>query len=285
MYKHYIFPLLKIIFLCFFTSFSFGQHQKYDPTKIDSLSFTNNRKLLNSLNTDKFQKGIYKSGNATIPYRLLSPKHTNEKTKYPLVITFHNSSRIGDNNEDQLEPFARIWLRDEISEQYPCYVLAPQFSKRSSNYETDSNGVLISKPSEDVFELLKLIGQIEKEYPDIDQNKIYLIGYSMGASTAQNLMCIEPDKFAAMVSVAAVPDLSALNKFKGKNIWLIHGTEDQENPYAGSVELYHKLKGNKNLIFTTFTYLQHNNIVIPFLTNDKIQKWLFKQRKHGKSKS
>ncbi len=53
----------------------------------------------------------------------------------------------------------------------------------------------------------------------------------MGGSTAQNLMNLDPDTFGAVVSVAAVPDLSNLNKIKDKNIWLIHGKQDDENPY------------------------------------------------------
>ena len=195
------------------------------------------------------------------------------------MITFHNSTRIGNDNENQLEPFAKIWLRDEIYEKYPCYVVAPQFNTRSTNYEMNEQSIQISEPSNEVFSLLKLIKDLEKDYPNIDKNRIYLIGYSMGGSTAQNLMNLNPDIFAAIVSVAAVPDLSNLNKIKEKNIWLIHGKKDNENPYIGSVELYTQLSTSKNLTFTTFTNLHHNNIVIPFLVTDEIPKWLFEKRR------
>jgi predicted peptidase len=92
-------------------------------------------------------------------------------------------------------------------------------------------------------------------------------------------MNLQPNSFAAVVSVAAVPDFSNLNEIKGKNIWLIHGQKDDENPYIGSIELYNKLSSDKNLIFTTFTNLNHNNIVIPFLITDEIPKWLFEKRR------
>ena len=98
----------------------------------------------------------------------------------------------------------------------------------------------------------------------------------MGASTAQNLFNINPKKFAALVSIAGVPDFSNLKKLKDKNIWLIHGKKDIENPYIGSAELYNRLGNNKNLVFTTFNNLQHNNIAIPYLLSDEIPKWLFK---------
>jgi len=270
----------RIILLLIFTiNQAFGQKKEFRDTEVDTLTFLNNRKLLNSLNTDKFQKKTFVENDIKIPYRFLTPKNNRINEKFPLVITFHNSTRIGNDNENQLEPFAKIWLRDEIYEKYPCYVVAPQFNTRSSNYETNKEGVQVSKPSSEVFALLKLIEELEKEHPNIDKNKIYLIGYSMGASTAQNLMNLQPNTFAAVVSVAAVPDLSNLNKIKEKNIWLIHGKKDDENPYIGSVELYNRLSSNKNLVFTTFTNLNHNNIVIPFLVTDEIPKWLFKKHR------
>ncbi|AZB28191.1 prolyl oligopeptidase family serine peptidase [Chryseobacterium balustinum] len=270
---------LIILLLIITINQAFGQKKEFRDTEVDTLTFLNNRKLLNSLNTNTFQKKIFVDNDIQIPYRFLTPKNNRTNEKFPLVITFHNSTRIGNDNENQLEPFAKIWLRDEIYERFPCYVVAPQFNKRSTNYEIDKDGIQVSKPSNDVSTLLKLIKDLEKEYPNIDKNKIYLIGYSMGGSTAQNLMNLSPNAFAAIVSVASVPDFSNLIKIKEKNIWLIHGKKDDENPYIGSVELYNKLSSNKNLIFTTFTNLNHNNIVIPFLVTDEIPKWLFEKRR------
>jgi predicted peptidase len=260
-------------------NFIFAQDKEFRDTTVDSLTFVNNRKLVNSLNTDVYENKIFTKKDIVIPYRLLTPKNNIKSQKYPLIITFHNSTRIGNDNENQLEPFAKNWLRTEIYNKYQCYVIAPQFNKRSSNYEKNVEDIQISKPSSDVFVLLELIKNVEKEYPNIDKNRIYLIGYSMGASTAQNLLNIAPNKFAATVSVAAVPDFSNLKKLSKKNIWLIHGGKDDENPYIGSLELFNKLPSNKNLIFTTFSNLNHNNIVIPFLITDEIPKWLFEKHK------
>ncbi|WP_202703558.1 prolyl oligopeptidase family serine peptidase [Flavobacterium sp. UGB4466] len=279
MHKRNSKQIITVLFLTLSLNFSFAQKKEFRETTVDSLTFVNNRKVLNSLNTDSFLKRIFTKDNIQIPYRFLTPKDNNNHQKYPLVITFHNSTRIGNDNKNQLEPFAKIWLRPEIYTKYQCYVIAPQFSERSSNYEKNSDGIPISKPSTAVFALLELIQNIEKEYPNIDKNKIYLIGYSMGGSTAQNLLNIAPNQFAAMVSVAAVPDFSNLKKLSKKNIWLIHGKKDDDNPYIGSVELFAKLSSNKNLTFTTLNNLNHNNIVIPFLLTEEIPKWLFEKHK------
>ncbi|MCC9065193.1 alpha/beta fold hydrolase [Flavobacterium piscisymbiosum] len=277
MYKRNI--ELLALFLILTVNFAFAQKKEFRATTVDSLTFVNNRKILNSLNTDSFVKKTFTKENIQIPYRFLTPKKSSNNQKYPLVITFHNSTRIGNDNENQLEPFAKIWLRPEIYNKYQCYVIAPQFSSRSSTYEKNSDGIQISKPSKDVFALLELIEKVEKENPNIDKNRIYLVGYSMGGSTAQNLLNIAPDKFAAIVSVAAVPDFSNLKKLSKKNIWLIHGQKDDDNPYVGSLELFNKLSSNKNLAFTTLSNLNHNNIVIPFLITEEIPKWLFEKHK------
>lgn len=279
MNKRNLKEILTIIFLILIANSTFAQKNELREAIVDSLTFVNNRKTVNSLNTDVYVKKTFTKENIQIPYRLLKPKSNSNNQKYPLVITFHNSSRIGNDNENQLEPFAKIWLRPEIYNKYQCYVIAPQFSKRSSNYEKNIDGIQISKPSKDVFALLELIKNVEKEYPNIDKNRIYLIGYSMGASTAQNLLNIAPNKFSATVSVAAIPDFSNLKKLSKKNIWLIHGEKDDENPYMGSLELFNKLFLNKNLIFTTFSNLNHNTIVIPFLITEEIPKWLFEKHK------
>ncbi len=43
-----------------------------------------------------------------LPYRLLLPKNFNKDKKYPVIITLHNSSRIGNDNEKQVEHLAKI---------------------------------------------------------------------------------------------------------------------------------------------------------------------------------
>lgn len=259
---------------------SYAQTHTFDDKTIDSVEFSRTKKALNDLTVDKFQKRIYLNGRSRIPYRILMPKDAQAK-KHPLVITFHNSTRIGNDNENQLEPLARIWLRENIYSNFNCFVIAPQFNERSSNYQQENDGVLTATPSDDAREILKLIEEIERTYP-VDKNKIYLVGYSMGASTAQNILNINPEKFAALVSIAGVPDLSNLKKLKNKKIWLIHGKKDIENPYIGSTELYARLGNNKNLVFTTFNNLEHNNIIIPYLLSDEIPKWLFKTSRYLK---
>lgn len=250
-----------------------------DNTQIDSLRFVETRKNLNELPTDRYTTGSFSHASIEMPYRLLLPETQIKGTKYPLVITLHNSSRIGTDNNAQLEHLAKIWLRQDIRDQYPCFVLAPQFSKRSSEYIQNDTGYLISSPSEEVAVLNELIRRIIKENPNVDKKRIYLIGYSMGGSTVQNLLRYNGKMIAAVVSIAGVPDMQATTYLNKLPTWLIHGKMDTENPFRGSEMLYKKLQQNKNLSFTEFTNLNHGNIVIPFLLDNRIPDWLFSQHK------
>ena len=268
-----------ILALLLLTNISFAQHQILNDLTVDSLTFVQTRAIVNQLTTNRFEKKSYKQGKKELPYRILLPKNYDQRKKYPLILTFHNSSRIGNDNENQLEPLARIWLREEIYDQFNAIVVAPQFNTRSSNYVVNENGILSSKPSTDIDLVLTLIKDLKKEYSTIDQNRILLVGYSMGASTAQNLLSKSPNIFAGVIAIAAVPDFSNLKAFKNKPIWLIHGQKDTENPYNGSVELYNKIKSNQKVIFTTYSSLDHNNINIPFLLSEEIPKWVFGQQR------
>lgn len=253
---------------------SLSQTYLIDSIKIDSATLVNTKAILNKLSTDLFEKNHFTDEGSILPYRLLKPKYYDPSKKYPLIITFHNSTRIGNDNEKQLEPLARIWLRDSIYNQCNCFILVPQFNTRSSLYSSGENGIVHSRPSKDVASILLLIDKIQHRYA-IHKKKVFLIGYSMGASTAQNLMALAPQKFAALISIAGTPDFSNLKGLKHKKILIIHGEQDFENPYLGSKVLVEKLKGNKKLTFLNFPYLNHDNIMIPLLLNDKLSNWLF----------
>lgn len=272
---------LNIIFTFFqillFSNQSNAQIQVFDDTKVDCLTFIETRNKINKLPNSIFEKRIFKEGNKELPYRLLFPKNYDKRKKYPVIITFHNSTRIGTDNERQLEHLSKIWIKENIYNKYRAFVIVPQFNERSSIYAKANQEIATSKPFKDIHLVLNLLKEFQKKYKT-DNSRIYLIGYSMGASTAQNLINIEPKKFAAIVSIAAVPDFTNLDRWNEKSIFLIHGKKDIDNPYEGSLELFKRLKGNKNLLFKTYNELDHNNITIPFLLNNEIPNWLFKQK-------
>ncbi len=253
-----------------------AQKSEIKTLPFDSTAFALSRKQLNSLDAKPFEKLTYNTAGVVLPYRLLAPREIKSGAKYPLIIALHNSSRLGNDNENQLEPLTRTWLTAAMRTKFPAFVLAPQFETRPTQYAfNEAYQVTTATPQKNLQALLQLIVEMSKN-PQIDTKRIYLIGYSMGGSTAQHLLSQKPELFAAAIAVAGVPDFSNLASIKNKPIWLIHGKQDDENPFSGSQKLFELLKGNTKARFTIYENLNHNNINYPLLATDELAKWLFK---------
>lgn len=243
----------------------------------DSASLTAARKHFNSLPDADYTAGIYTAGNGhTIPYRLLKPEQAQPGKKYPLVITLHNSSRIGSDNQRQLEPLARIWLDTAIRKAYPAFVLAPQFAQRSANYTTDNTGEIVSAvPDADLLQLVPLIDSMKQWYA-VDADRIYVAGYSMGGSSALSLVAHTQHLFAAAVAIAPVTEMDSVARLRQTPIWLIHGTDDTENPFTVSQRFYQAAGEQAPILFWQVKQATHNTIVAPELLSDKIPAWLLR---------
>ncbi|MGZ3873334.1 MAG: prolyl oligopeptidase family serine peptidase [Mucilaginibacter sp.] len=111
----------------------------------------------------------------------------------------------------------------------------------------------------------------------IDPRKIYVIGFSMGASTAINAMGQRPDLFAAAVSISGIPEFDQLDVIALKPIWFIHGDADTENPIASDALFYKKLQEQKarNIRYWQVEGLQHEIYPELYMT-DEIPKWLWR---------
>lgn len=245
--------------------------------QIDSASGADARKRLNNLPDADYEPGYYTTANKqTIPYRILKPARQASGKKYPLVITLHNSSRIGTDNQKQLEPLARIWLDRQIRHKYPAFVLAPQFPVRSANYTTDSAGTIVSAvPDTILLQIIPLIDSIKRQY-SIDTNRVYVMGYSMGGSSALSLLAHTRNTFAAAVAIAPVTEMERVSALTKTPVWLIHGMEDTENPFTVSKRFFKAAGQAAPIRFWQIAGATHNTIVAPELLSGKIPAWLFK---------
>lgn len=127
-------------------------------------TFFGTRDVINKLSNDLFEKHTYTKDNKSLPYRLLKPKKYNKTKRYPVIITFHNSSRIGNDNEKQLEHLSKIWIREDILDKYVAFVIVPQFNERSSKYLKDENGILKSAPFNDIHLILDLLDDVQNRH-------------------------------------------------------------------------------------------------------------------------
>jgi predicted peptidase len=194
-------------------------------------------------------------------YALHIPANT--KDKKPLIIFLHGSGEKGTDIEKvKIQgPFKYI-----KNHELDAYILAPQCPEN----EEWNNEVLY-----------RLILKIQKEN-NIDLNRIYLTGLSLGGWGTWNLAFAHPDMFAAIVPISGFVDLIQLEeacKIAAIPTRVFHGLmDDVVNPdYA--IAIYKELKKcNGNVELTIFDDAGHDSWSRVY-DNQEIYDWMFKQIK------
>lgn len=234
---------------------------------------------MKSLNNDIFDTASFVGKEQIeIKYRLSKPKQQKANEKYPLVIVYHGSGRpIGTDNKSQLGILQKLFASPDIQNKYPAYVLAPQFPTRSSDYVMDTTRNLLASTSRSCLNsVLQLIDSLKSNL-NIDNKRIYVIGFSMGGSTVINSLSARPELFAAGISISGIPQFDKIHEMAAIPIWLIHGIDDTENPINSDEQFYKET--SSNVRFWKLKATTHDNVFTTQLLGETLPKWLFKQRK------
>lgn len=246
--------------------------------KADSLQSLARIRFIKSLDYSDFKAGKFENGNVAVNYRFLKPKKIEQDKKYPLILVFHGSGAVGTNNTAQMGVLSEMWLLQENREKYPVYVLSPQFPVRSSNYHLDeSRNVKVSQSNEYLDLVLKSIDSLIIN-ENIDPNRIYVMGFSMGGATTSNAISKRPDLFAAAVNISGISQFDKMDSLLKMPIWIVHGSLDTDNFPQSNFKFFDEMKAKGKVVLWEFKDKYHNNILSAELV-DQIPKWLFKQIK------
>jgi len=200
---------------------------------------------------NEFQARTYTSTKGQkLSYRLFIPKNYDKNKTYPLVLTLHGSGQRGTDNSGQLNvKFNNMWADDTIQQKHPSFVLAPQCPPNWRWVETDwgkgsfklgdsAGQVPLSPPLHAVSEILD---SLEKEF-NLDKQRIYVNGLSMGGYGTWNMIQWFPTRFAAAIPVCGAGDPSKANRIKNISVWAFHGDKDGIVPVSGSRDMINALK-------------------------------------------
>ena len=194
-------------------------------------------------------------------YILHVPKNT--KDKKPLMIFLHGSGEKGTDIEKVKVHGPLKYLK---THELDSYILAPQCPE---NEYWDSEV------------LYQLILKVQKEN-NIDTNRIYLTGLSMGAWGAWNLAFAHPEKFAALVTIAGYVDrIPMIENCKIAEIptRIFHGILDDTVSLEYSIAIYKKLKDcSIDIQLTIFDDANHDSWSRVY-DNQAIYDWMFNQIK------
>lgn len=179
-----------------------------------------------NLIVDDFQNSVYKNSEGReLSYSLFVPKNYDPNESYPLVVFLHGAGERGYNNQTPLKANegAVVWAGEFVQKRNPCFVLAPQCPQNSA--WTDLWGGNPFKPTPYLEMVHELILELQKKY-NIDKNRIYLTGLSMGGFGTWALAISHPDTFAALVPICGGGDPSKANLIAHIPTWVFHAEDD-----------------------------------------------------------
>jgi predicted esterase len=229
-------------------------------------------------------------------YRMVRPTNATPGVKTPVLIYLHGGGLRGDNNIDQVPEFHEQML--EGAEQYGALSIDPQCPeftgwvadasrtprRPGATSQADQAPAAATKPSRQSAEPLKLLAELipslEKEF-NLDFDRVYIVGGSMGAAGTWTMLDAYPDMFAAAVVRSGRGDPSKAFRFAHVPVWLAHGDKDKTVPVEGSREMVKALKqAGGNPRYNEFHGLGHSGMPI----EPELMPWLFAQRKSAQVK-
>lgn len=199
----------------------------------------------------------------TYSYGYLLHKPQNIKTKKPLIVFLHGS---GEKGTDLEKVKIHGPLKYVKHHELDAYILAPQCPD-NTYWESES--------------LYQLILKVSQEN-NVDANRIYLTGLSMGGWGTWNLAIAHPDMFAAIVPIAGFVDRVPLIedcKIAAIPTWIFHGLLDDVVDVNYSSVIYKRLKAcNANVKLTIFDDANHDSWSRVY-DNPEIYEWMLQQIK------
>ena len=193
-----------------------GETYAANPTAIANDSVIN-------LVVDDFQQLEFTDSatGITLKYNLYVPEGYDATQSYPLVLFIHDAGVVSDLTQMTLLQGIGgvIWATPEEQAKHPSFVLAPQYSSAIVNDNSEATA--------DLDATVALIQSLESEY-NIDENRIYTTGQSMGCMASIALMIKYPDLIAGAMLVAGQWDATAMATLTEQNMWIIVSEGDEK---------------------------------------------------------
>jgi pimeloyl-ACP methyl ester carboxylesterase len=207
-----------------------------------------------------------------LSYRFLTPEGYDSTKHYPLLLSLHGGAGYGTDNIKQLAS----WEIEKLTEphnrkKYPVFIVAPQIMHGSA-----WGGVtrLVTRDTI-VFDLLNAL---KTEY-NIDPDRVYVAGHSLGGYGTWHFIETRPDEFAAAIPLSGAGDPALAKNMVNVPIWAFHGETDRNVPVEGSRDVINAIRqaGGKPK-YTEFPEVGH--YLNPSLNaTPGILDWLFAQRR------
>jgi predicted peptidase len=228
-----------------------------------------------------FEKRTFVRDGIKLPYRLELPANYDSTKKYPIILFLHGAGERGSDNESQLTYIDKIFGSEQFRQKYPAFILAPQCPKDKRWVEVDWS--LMHHTIPDTMSIpmrltVALLLSIIHKY-NIDTDRIYVTGLSMGGFGTWDIIARFPHLFAAAIPICGGGDEKTAPKIAHIPIWAFHGTLDKVVPVQRSRNMIAAIKkAGGNPKYTEVPNKGHLVWNTAYATPGLWQ-WLFSQKK------
>ncbi len=235
---------------------------------------------------ERFEARVFKSGDSSLPYRLLRPKDYDANQCYPLVMFYHGAGERGVDNVKPLVHGMNDFASDDVMANYPCFVVAPQCPDGIQWVDTPWTAdahTMADKPTEPLRLSLELIISLQSEF-SIDENRLYVTGLSMGGFGVWDAIQRHPNRFAAAVPVCGGGDPTFAKQIAHVPVWAFHGDADTAVKPKRSRDMIAALKAaGGSPKYTEYPGVGHNSWAATY-ANREMYAWLFTQKRSASAK-
>ena len=175
--------------------------------------------------------------------------------RWPLMLFLHGAGERGDD----LQRVKRHGVAKIVEEQpaFPLLVVSPQCPPTEA---------WAPEP------LLALLDDIEQHY-DVDPERLYVTGLSMGGFGTWAVAIAAPDRFAAIAPICGGGDPSRVGVLRHLPVWAFHGARDLIVPLQRTVEMVEALRQcGGNVRFTVYPEVGHDAWTATY-ANSELYAW------------
>jgi poly(3-hydroxybutyrate) depolymerase len=204
-----------------------------------------------------------------LPYRLFHPPKYNPGIKYPLVLFWHGAGEVGVDNLGQLRDNGEYsFLTASNQAKFPCFYLLPQVGGSFNEYQI-------------LDWATNLLSYLEEQF-NIDPDRFYVTGLSMGGFSTWAMIARYPDRVAAAIPMSGGIVYNNLTDYLQSlhvPIWNFHAADDGSVPVAYSDESVASLRGlGASINYTRYQTGGHGIWSVAYSTPGLVD-WLMAQRR------
>lgn len=194
-------------------------------------------------------------------YLLYLPDNYDQKDSWPVLLFLHGSGERGDDLE-LVKKHGPPKLIDK-GHSFPFIVVSPQ-CPRDRRWEP--------------IELAALLDHLEKKL-DVDTDRIYVTGLSMGGFGTWELASFMPERLAAIAPICGGGEKYWVRQFVHLPVWAFHGAKDTGVPLERSQMMIDELKRNGGSPkLTIYPEAGHDSWTETY-NNPELYEWLLSQKR------